>query len=265
VISEFRARSGSDEADAGSERVLLTVRQPYPNHNGGDIHFGPDGKLYIGLGDGGSGDDPHGNGQNPGSLLGKMLRIDVDRPDPGKAYGVPPDNPFTGRAGAAPEVWALGLRNPWRFSFDPATGRLYAGDVGQSAREEIDLIEKGRNYGWNIMEGTICTPGVNPDCDTAGLEKPILDYPRSEGTTVIGGRVYRGRSIPGLCGVYLYADYGSGRVWGLRYDGKTAAGLGTLIESGRPVSSFGEDGERELYLVDYRGEILKIAPAPTAR
>jgi glucose/arabinose dehydrogenase len=261
VISEFRVGPRPDEADKKSERILLTIPQPYSNHNGGNIVFGPDGYLYIGMGDGGSGNDPHGNGQNLSTLLGKMLRIHVDKSDPGKAYGIPPDNPFVSTKGTAPEIWAYGLRNPWRFAFDPMTQRLYAGDVGQNAREEIDVILKGKNYGWNIMEGTICTPGVNPNCNRQGLELPILDYPRSEGTAVIGGYVYRGSQIPALCGVYLFADYGNGRIFGLRYDGRSVTDHRVLLETGRSITSLGEDERRELYVVDGTGEVLKIADA----
>jgi glucose/arabinose dehydrogenase len=240
----------------------LTISQPYSNHNGGNLAFGKDGYLYIGMGDGGSANDPHGNGQNLVTLLGKMLRIDVDHTTEGKTYTIPPDNPFVGRKNAAPEIWAYGLRNPWRFSFDHATGLLYAGDVGQNAKEEIDVIRKGGNYGWNIMEGTICTPGVNRRCDRRGLELPIQDYPRSEGTVVIGGYVYRGHSLPNLCGTYLYGDFGNGRIFGLRYDGKSVTDAQRLLETGRPISSFGEDEQRELYLIDHGGEIFKIVAAP---
>lgn len=260
AISEFRVNDHPDQADGRIERILLTVPQPYSNHNGGDIAFGPDGMLYIALGDGGSGNDPDGNGQDLSTMLGKILRIDVDRSQGKKSYGVPPDNPFAKRRNAAPEIWAYGLRNPWRFAFDPGTGRLFAGDVGQRAREEIDLITKGGNYGWNVMEGTICTPGVNPQCKPAGFEPPIIDYPRSEGTTVIGGRVYRGSAIPSLCGVYVYGDFGNGRIWGLRYDGGAVIEQQKLLESDRSISAFGEDEQRELYVVDYAGEILKIVP-----
>jgi glucose/arabinose dehydrogenase len=262
VISEFRIGKRPDEADKKSERILLTIPQPYSNHNGGNIVFGPDGYLYIGMGDGGSGNDPHGNGQNLSTLLGKMLRINVDKSDPGKAYVTPPDNPFVGTKGAATEVWAYGLRNPWRFSFDPVTKLLYAGDVGQNAREEIDIVMKGKNYGWNIMEGRICTPGVSPNCKKQGLELPILDYPRSEGIAVIGGYVYRGSRVPALCGVYLFADYGNGRIFGLRYDGASVTDHQTLLETGRSITSLGEDERRELYVVDGAGEVLKIAAAP---
>jgi glucose/arabinose dehydrogenase len=258
VISEFKVGSDPESADPASERILLTIPQPFSNHNGGQLAFGPDGHLYIGTGDGGSGNDPQENGQNLATLLGKMLRINVDAADPGKAYAVPPDNPFVTNTEAAPEIWAYGLRNPWRYSFDSATGFLFVGDVGQGAREEIDLIQKGKNYGWNIMEGTLCTPGVNPDCNKTGLELPILDYPRSEGTTVIGGYVYRGTAIPGLVGVYLYADFGSGKVWGFRTDGKSVTDHRLIFETGRNISTFGEDSQRELYLIDYAGEILKI-------
>ena len=260
VISEFKVGDHPDEADRQSERILLTIPQPYSNHNGGNIVFGPDGYLYIGMGDGGAGNDPHGHGQNLATLLGKMLRMDIDPSESGKPYGIPKDNPFIGREKAAPEVWAYGLRNPWRFSFDPVTGLLYAGDVGQNAREEIDLIRKGENYGWNIMEGTICTPGVNARCNKSGFERPILDYPRSEGTVVVGGYVYRGRAVPNLCGVYLYADYGSGGIFGLRYDGQSVTEHRRLLETRRNISSLGEDEQRELYIVDHRGEILKIVP-----
>jgi glucose/arabinose dehydrogenase len=260
VISEFKSGDNPEEADPKSERILLTISQPYANHKGGNIVFGPDGYLYIGMGDGGSGNDPHGNGQNLSTLLGKMLRIDVNTQEKKKAYGVPRDNPFISQKNAAWEIWAYGLRNPWRFSFDPVTGLLYAGDVGQNAREEIDVIRRGKNYGWNIMEGTICTPGVNPSCNKSGLELPIYDYPRTEGIAVIGGYVYRGRSIPDLCGAYVYGDYGNGRIWALRYNGESVTDHAVLIESRRSISSFGEDEQHELYVVDHGGEVLKIIP-----
>jgi len=261
VISEFKIGDNPDAVDPKSERTLLTIPQPYSNHKGGNIVFGPDGYLYIGMGDGGSANDPHSNGQNLSTLLGKMLRIDVDQKEKDRAYGIPRDNPFIGQKNAAPEIWAYGLRNPWRYSFDPATRLLYVGDVGQKTREEIDVIQKGKNYGWNIMEGTICTPGVNPNCDKKGLELPIYDYPRSEGIAVIGGYVYRGRSIPNLCGAYVYGDYGNGRIWGLRYDGISVTEHRLLLESRRSISSFGEDEQHELYVVDHHGEVLKIVPS----
>lgn len=260
VISEFTVGNRPDEVDPKTERILLTIPQPYPNHKGGDLVFGPDGFLYIGMGDGGSANDPHGNGQNLSTLLGKMLRIDVDKKDKGKAYGIPSDNPFVERKNAAPEIWAYGLRNPWRYSFDPVTGLLYVADVGQDDREEIDILQKGKNYGWNIMEGTICTPGVNPNCNKKGLELPMLDYSHAEGDAIIGGFVYRGRTILDLCGAYVYGDYGNGRIWALRYDGKTVTEHRLLLETHRRISSFGEDEQRELYVVDLDGEVLKIVP-----
>ena len=259
VVAEYKTKSNDPgEADPQSERVFLLVSQPYPNHKGGHLAFGPDGYLYIGFGDGGSGNDPAGNGQNLKSELGKMLRIDVDLRSHRKGYSIPPDNPFSGQIGVWPEIWAYGLRNPWRYSFDPVTGFLYAGDVGQESREEIDIIQKGKNYGWNIMEGTICTPGVNAQCQINGLELPILDYGRSDGTTVIGGYVYRGSEIPSLCGAYIYGDFGNGRIWGLRYNGKSVTEQHLLLETHRKISSFGEDETHELYVVDYEGEILKF-------
>lgn len=260
VISEFKVGDKPDEVDPRIERMLMTVPQPYANHNGGDLAFGPDGMLYIALGDGGAGNDPLGNGQSLSTLLGKILRIDVDHGGDTVPYGIPADNPFVKRKGAAPEIWAYGLRNPWRFAFDPATGRLFAGDVGQNAREEIDVIRKGGNYGWNVMEGTICTPDVNPNCKSSGFERPIFDYPRSDGTTVIGGRVYRGNAIPSLCGAYVYGDFGSGRIWALRYDGSTVIEQQKLLDTDHQISAFGEDEQHELYVVDYAGEVLKLTP-----
>ena len=224
----------------------------------GDIVFGKDGFLYIGTGDGGFLNDPFNNAQNLSSLLGKMLRIDVDQKNEGLSYAIPKNNPFINRKKAAPEVWAFGLRNPWRFSFDPVTGFLYAGDVGQSAREEIDIIEKGLNYGWRIMEGKICTPGINRKCKKTNLQLPIIDYPRSLGTTVIGGYVYRGHAIPGLCGAYLYADFGSGNIFGLRHKNKKLTLSKLIVRTKRFFSSFGEDQNHELFMTDYSGDILKL-------
>jgi glucose/arabinose dehydrogenase len=257
VISEFTLAPGAMRVDAATERILLTIDQPYPNHNGGQLAFGPDGKLYIGMGDGGSANDPHDNGQRLDTLLGKILRIDVDAEPP---YGIPRDNPFVDRRGVRPEIWAYGLRNPWRFSFDAATGRLWAADVGQDSREEIDVIERGKNYGWRITEGTLCTPGVSRSCSTGGLEPPVSEYGREEGVSVTGGFVYRGAAIRDLCGVYLHADYGSGRVWGLRVDGQRVTERRQLVGGGGRWSSFGEDASRELYIVDHRGGIYRIVP-----
>jgi glucose/arabinose dehydrogenase len=260
IIAEYKTGTDSNKVDPGTEQILLSVSQPFTNHKGGNLVFGPEGYLYIGFGDGGSGNDPLGNGQNLNTLLGKMLRIDIDHSSIGTFYGIPPDNPFVGRKNALPEIWAYGLRNPWRYSFDALTGKLYVGDVGQKAREEIDIIQKGKNYGWNIMEGNICTPGVNPNCQRNGLELPILDYGRTEGTAVIGGYVYRGDEIPSLCGVYVYGDFGNGRIWGLRYNGKSVTEQHLLLETHLQISSFGEDENHGLYVIDYNGEVLKLEP-----
>lgn len=252
VISRFTVSKDSDVADPNSEFMVLTQDQPYRNHNGGQIVFGPDGYLYIGLGDGGSGGDPHGNGQNLATLLGKILRIDVDSAKP---YAAPPTNPFVGKKGRA-EVWAYGLRNPWRFSFDRSTGDLYIADVGQNAWEEIDFqpadTKGGENYGWNQMEGNHCyTEGCDPKLYVA----PVAEYSHGSGCSVTGGYIYRGKYDNGLNGVYLYGDYCSGLIWALL---KTSSGEWAnklLIESGLSISSFGEDEEGEVYVVDHRGGI----------
>ncbi len=263
VISEFIANEQLTSVDAASERRLLTIEQPFSNHNGGQLSFGPDGYLYIGTGDGGSGDDPEGNGQKLTTLLGKMLRIDIDNKADGLQYAIPQDNPFVAQNQIASEIWAYGFRNPWRFSFDAQTGRLYAGDVGQTAREEINLVQSGGNYGWRIMEGNVCTPGVNTSCDKSKFRAPIFDYPRSEGTVVIGGYVYRGTSIAELKAAYLYGDFGNGRIWMFRLEEGKAQDHRLLLESGRFISAFGEDENNELYVVDYRGKILKIVSEET--
>jgi glucose/arabinose dehydrogenase len=204
VIARYTVAQGNpNQGNENSEKVVMEVYQPYSNHNGGQIAFGPDGYLYVALGDGGSGGDPLGNGQNRSTMLGSILRIDVNT---GGGYGVPADNPFIGNThGYRDEIYAYGFRNPWRFSFDPVTGWLWAGDVGQSQREEVDIIEKGGNYGWNIMEGSLC---YNPSsgCEQTGLELPILDYDRNLGYSVTGGFVYRGTELPGLTGAYIYGD-----------------------------------------------------------
>lgn len=256
VISRFH-RASSDDADPDSEEILLTVPQPYSNHNGGQLAFGPDGYLYIGLGDGGSANDPRGNGQNPDSLLGAILRIDVSRAQPPLAYAIPKGNPFVSRPGHRPEIWAWGLRNPWRFSFDRATGRLIAADVGQDEVEEIDIIRKGGNYGWNVMEGNQCTPAVNKDCDPSSYIPPLFTYRHPLGYSITGGFVYRGSAIPGLCGVYLYADYVTGNIWGLRSDrDKVTRQMRLIRNRNLHISSFGEDIRGELYAVDHSTGIV---------
>lgn len=255
IIAEYKVSAiDPNVADPTSERVLLEIDQPFSNHNGGLVKFGPDGMLYIGMGDGGSGGDPLGHGQNLNSLLGDLLRIDVDR---GTPYTIPPDNPFVGRADAKGEIWAYGLRNPWRFSFDRCTGRLFLADVGQNRWEEVDLIEKGGNYGWNIMEGAHCfRPPTG--CNTTGLKLPIAEYDHSLGCSITGGYVYRGKQYADLVGRYFFGDFCSGRLWALT---ETASGSWTmteLLQTGLSISSFGEDQEGELYIVDYNGSIYRL-------
>jgi glucose/arabinose dehydrogenase len=265
VVARYRLTSGIDAADPKSEEVILTVKQPYANHNGGQLAFGPDGFLYIGMGDGGSGGDPHGYAQDPGSHLGKMLRIDVE--SGGKPYALPPGNPYLNRTGYRPEIWALGLRNPWRFSFDPKTGDLYIADVGQNRYEEVDVqpVESkgGENYGWNIMEGMHCFK--SPSCDKAGLAMPIVEYGHDKGCSVTGGMAYRATEYPALQGTYLYSDFCSGRIWGLRRknDGWQHT---ELMNSGRAVSTFGVDEQRNIYLADYNeGALYKIEALPSGQ
>jgi glucose/arabinose dehydrogenase len=259
VIAEYQVAAGNPNlADPNSERILLIVNQPFANHNAGQLAFGPDGMLYFGLGDGGSGGDPLGNGQNLQTLLGKMLRIDVDHTAGTKPYAIPADNPFAS-GGGLQEIWAYGFRNPWRFSFDNATGRLFVADVGQDAFEEIDIVTKGANYGWNIMEGSHC---FNPSsgCNMSGLTLPIIDYAHSEGDTVIGGYLYRGSLIPALQGAYIFGDFSNGKVWMLQ---ETTPGSWTrtqLLSTGKPISSFGRDEAGELYAVDYSGSVLQVRP-----
>ncbi len=248
-----------DLADPDSAAVILAQRQPYANHNGGNLQFGPDGYLYIGLGDGGSGGDPQGNGQNLGTWLGKILRIDVDA-DP---YAAPDNNPFVSTPGAKPEIWAYGLRNPWRFSFDRATGDLYIGDVGQNRWEEVDFqsadSKGGENYGWNVYEASHPYNGAAGSSD---MVMPIAEYGHDSGISVTGGFVYRGSLVPGLAGIYFYADYGSATIYSLYRD---ASGVwqNDLFKQGAAaaISSFGQDDDGELYVVDYAGKILRFEPA----
>jgi glucose/arabinose dehydrogenase len=257
VISEFQASSSNpNQADPASERILFTVDQPFPNHKGGQLAFGPDGFLYIGLGDGGSAGDPLGNAQSLQTLLGKMLRIDVDHTSPGLAYAIPADNPFLNGTDRG-EIWAYGLRNPWRFSFDVPSGRLFAGDVGQDKFEEIDILQKGGNFGWNVMEGLHC---FNPTsgCNMTGLILPIVEYDHSEGDAVIGGYVYRGAAIPQLVGTYLLSDFETGTIWGLTENPPGTWTRSQLLATGKNISSFGRDASGELYVLDYSGALLRI-------
>ncbi len=250
-----------DRIDPNSHRQLLFVDQPFPNHNGGGVLFGPDGYLYLSLGDGGSGGDPQGNGQRVDTFLGKVLRIDVDAG--GRVYASPPDNPFAGGEGLD-EIWLNGLRNPWRLSFDRATGDLWIGDVGQSTWEEVDVARAGAgglNFGWNVMEGAHCYGAES--CDQGGLTLPVTEYGRGLGCTVIGGYVYRGAAYPLLVGSYLFADYCSGRVFAI--DAATNAAV-SAVEVGRVdarVSAFGEDVAGELYLTTLGGTVFRVVASPT--
>jgi glucose/arabinose dehydrogenase len=260
-VVAYRVSGDPDLADAATAEILLTIEQPFSNHNGGHLTFGPDGFLYIAMGDGGSGGDPQGNGQDRLDLLGSLLRIDVRG---ASGYTIPPDNPFAGMADARPELWDIGLRNPWRFSFDRGTGDLYIADVGQNEREEINVAlastggGHGANYGWNIMEGTACFVGT--ECDTSGLVLPVLEYGHSEGCSVTGGYVYRGSAIPDLAGHYFYADFCEGWVRSFRFAGGavTAERDWPELAPGGQVPSFGEDAAGELYVLDAGGTVYRI-------
>jgi len=252
VVSRFTV---SDEdpnrADPASETVILEVDQPWGNHNGSTLLFGPDGYLYISLGDGGAAGDPRNNAQDLSTLLGTVLRIDVDNEQDGKPYAIPDDNPFLDREGARPEIWAYGLRNIWRMSFDRENGELWGGDVGQNRYEEIDLITRGGNYGWPIREGT---HPFKPELSSPDpLIDPVAEYPRHQGISVTGGYVYRGDQMDRLIGAYLYGDYVSGRIWALRYeDGKLTAHKEVLTGNRRPtIASFGEDADGNLYTCSF--------------
>jgi glucose/arabinose dehydrogenase len=264
VVSAFHvAAENADQADPTSETVLLAVQQPFSNHNGGQILFGPDGMLYIGLGDGGSEGDPAGRGQSLDDLLGDILRVDVSS---GTGYTVPPDNPFVGRGDARPEIWSYGLRNPWRFSFDPATGDLYIGDVGQNEWEEVDVVSaaqgtgRGANFGWNVMEGTHCY--ASPSCDPSAFTAPVLEYSHRLGCSVSGGYVYRGAAIPALQGHYFYADYCQGWVRSFRLqDGQAVEQhQWPTLAPGGAVPSFGQDSNGELYVMSAEGRVFRIVP-----
>ncbi|HKW14760.1 MAG TPA: PQQ-dependent sugar dehydrogenase [Candidatus Krumholzibacteria bacterium] len=269
-VSRFTAPAKQSGGIASSEEAVIEIDQPYTNHNGGQVAFGPDGMLYIALGDGGSAGDPQGNAQNVRALLGKLLRIDVSK----KPYAIPPDNPFAPRPlvatdrpeSARGEIYAYGLRNPWRFSFDRATGQLWTGDVGQNTYEEIDIIEKGKNYGWDCREAAHAFQPASQQCDLCktahDLVDPVWEYGRTQGISVTGGYVYRGKALPDLVGWYVYADYGSGNVWALRMEnGKAVNRL--LANAHAFISTFGVDENDEIYLCahdpsDTPTKILKL-------
>ena len=260
-ISAFRVSADPNVADPDSEELILFVDQPFDNHNGGQLVFGPSGHLYLGLGDGGSGGDPADNGQNVGTLLGKLLRIDLDG---GVPYAIPADNPFVSMASARGEVWSYGLRNPWRFSFDRATGDLYVGDVGEDSFEEINVSPashgagRGVNYGWDVMEGLECFE-PSSGCDQTGLELPVLTYGHGDGCSVTGGYVYRGGAIPDLSGTYFYADYCGGWVRSFRFvNGELTDRREWESLAASNISSFGQDAAGELYVLTAGGTVYRI-------
>lgn len=261
VIAEYMASAANpNQADPNSERILLTVDQVnnFPNHKAGQLAFGPDGFLYFGLGDGGGEGDPLRHGQNTQTLLGKMMRIDVNSAGPNTPYAIPADNPFAG-GGGLPEIYAVGFRNPWRFSFDRSSGRLFVADVGQDSFEEIDIVTKGGNYGWNVMEGDHC---FNPPsgCSTAGLTLPIMEIPHPEGEAVIGGFVYHGTAVAGMQGQYILGDL-NGQIWSLTENPPNTFTRTLILKPGFNISSFGQDSAGELYVVDISGgRVLKIVP-----
>ncbi len=269
-VSRFTlSKDDPNKVDASTEEVLMKIPQPYWNHNGGTIAFGKDGYLYIGLGDGGLGNDPHGNGQNLSTMLGAILRIDVDTMDEGKAYAIPKDNPFVDytvsrRQGktikAEPEIYAYGLRNVWRMAFDRENGKLWAADVGQGLWEEINIVEKGGNYGWNIREAMHWFRPDGNDTKTDKLIDPVWEYHHDVGKSITGGLVYRGKEVPELVGKYVYGDYVTGLLWALEHDGKkTVANYSLKFEGDKlPIMSFGDDEAGEVYFTTTFGQLYKF-------
>lgn len=257
VIAEYRV-GGAGQADPASERILLTVDQPqFTNHKGGQLAFGPDGFLYVALGDGGGKGDPSNNGQNPQTLLAKVLRIDIDTASNGRQYGVPVDNPFVS-GGGLPETWAWGFRNPFRFSFDRSTGRMFLGDVGENRFEEVDIVQRGANYGWSTMEANHCFKPTT-GCNETGLTMPIFEYDHSGEAGIIGGYVYRGSKITGLQGSYVFGDLSSGHIWALTETSPGNWSRTLLISSGKSITSFGQDQDGELYVLDAAGSVSLLA------
>lgn len=252
-ISRFE-RKGVEPVDLKTEKVILTYDQPYKNHNGGTLQFGKDGFLYIATGDGGSSGDPKGNAQNLESYLGKILRIDIDSKD--KDYDIPKDNPFIDDEKALGEIYAYGLRNPWKFSFDKERDLLIAADVGQGKIEEIDIIEKGKNYGWNILEGSKDYSGKKEDLKDHVL--PIFEYEHDEGKSITGGETYYGKLNPSLNGLYIYGDFISGKIWGLKINQDNTVENHELLDTDKMISSFGLDGDGEIIVVDFNGKLYKL-------
>jgi hypothetical protein len=267
VIARYSISLDPNRAGPASDVIILTIPQPFSNHNGGQLHFGPDGYLYIGVGDGGSGGDPQNNGQDLGTLLGKILRIDVDS---GLPFTVPPDNPFVGIIGARDEIWSFGLRNPWRFSFDRLTGDMFIGDVGQNSWEEVNFQPStstgGENYGWRLMEGNSCfNPTTN--CNNGTLTLPILVYNHSVGCSVTGGYRYRGSKNANLNGLYLYGDFCTGLIWGAQEDGPDGWNTTVLLDTNFSISTFGEDESGEIYFAHLsatNGAIYKVVQSTTS-
>ena len=261
-IERYRVSADPDRADAATAELVLAVAQPFSNHNGGLVAFGPDGKLYVGMGDGGGGGDPQETGQDPTRLLGKLLRIDVDAARP---YAIPADNPNAGRTDRRPEIWAMGLRNPWRFSWDRTANLLYMADVGQNRLEEINVAPAGQggvNYGWDVMEGSDCFE-PSTGCARTGLTAPVAEYTHSDGCSITGGFVYRGQDIPALRGHYFYADYCDGWVRSFRYaNGAAADARSWDLQNVGSISSFGEDARGELYVISHGGRVFRIVAAP---
>ena len=266
-IVEYKTDPKSPMVDIATERVVMTIDQPYPNHNGGQLQFGPDGMLYIGMGDGGQMHNPGNTAQNPKSLLGKFLRIDVT---PREKYAIPKDNPFVNDSSYAPEVYALGMRNPWRFCFDKETGLLYAADVGQDTWEEVNIIEKGGNYGWRIREGA---HDLHPIDNPPKMIDPIFEYNHNKtAASITGGCVYHGSAIPALKGWYVFADYSFGKIWAIKYEPGKPVAVEVLVDPNDPAkkggvqrptqaSAFGEDASGEVYLCDINGPVFKVVPA----
>jgi glucose/arabinose dehydrogenase len=265
VLARFSvSKTNPNVADMASEKILIEVPKPFGNHNGGTVLFGKDGYLYLSIGDGGKGDDPYRNAQNLNSHLGKILRIDVSKEENGKPYAIPKDNPFAGRADAKPEVYALGCRNMWRMSFDRETGALFAGDVGQDKWEEVDLIVKGGNYGWNLREGRVKferSPDAAASEKVENFTNPIWMYDRKMGTSITGGYVYRGKRIPALVGAYVCGDYTLGNIFGVKLKDNKAVGEKILLNQPKNICSFGEDADGELYVMMFDGNLFEIHPA----